>query len=312
MKWTLKTSLLLTAALGMIALGACDDDDDGNGIVTPPVEAQIVGTWLSAGDDVAPLLVAVFNIDSVRVTFFDNNTVRLEQHTENGAWTTNTGIYTVQDVADNPIDEFVASYSNPSFTQEGIIRIFEASPDSMWLEVVQTEPNIGAMVPTPDGGFGADPALGNSNIQVYRRISDEGTPPPDIQVLGTWLSAGDDVAPLLVTVFDIDSVRVTFNANQTLTLEQHIEGGAWTTNTGTYAVTDTPNNPIDEFEASYSNPSFTQEGIIRIFEASPDSMWLEVVQTEPNIGAMVPTPDGGFGADPALGNSNIQVYRRVE
>ena len=42
---------------------------------------------------------------------------------------------------------------------------------------------------------------------------------------GTWLSAGTNVAPLLVALFNYDSVRVVFGAN-TVDLSSHIAGGA--------------------------------------------------------------------------------------
>ena len=70
MEKTLKLALIATLALGLLALGACsDDDDDGdNGGTNPPVPEAWEGTWLSAEDDVAPILVTVFDYDSVRVS----------------------------------------------------------------------------------------------------------------------------------------------------------------------------------------------------------------------------------------------------
>ncbi|MCB2211618.1 hypothetical protein KQI52_05845 [bacterium] len=127
-------------------------------------------------------------------------------------------------------------------------------------------------------------------------------------MVGTWFSGGDDVAPLLIQL-QIDSVRVTFNDDNTVDLDQHITGGAWVSNTGTWGIVESDGD-IHEFTATYDNPSFTQEGIIMIDESEdPDMMQLEVVQTNPDIGAEVPTVDGGFGST-AIGDINVQTYRK--
>jgi len=54
--------------------------------------------------------------------------------------------------------------------------------------------------------------------------------------------------------------------------------------------------------------AFSQEGIMQVIDASPDSIKLEVVQTLPDIGAVPRTPATGFGSDAALGTANIQKY----
>ena len=56
------TKILLIALMGLMLLVSCEDtknDDNEN-----DVDAWI-GTWLSAGADVAPILVALFAYDSV-------------------------------------------------------------------------------------------------------------------------------------------------------------------------------------------------------------------------------------------------------
>ncbi len=299
MNKTLKFALLATLALGLVALAACSSDDGGT--APPPVDDTTwLGTWLSAGNDVAPLLVTLFNYDSVRVTFNENNTVVLESHPEGGAWTTLNGVYDVTESPDGSIDAIAINYS--AFEQEGIIEVFKASPDSLLLEAVQTVPDIGAVPPTPADGFGANAALGTTNVQRYRRVATD-------PWVGTWLSAGDNVAPLLVTLFDYDSVRVTLNENNTVMLETHPSGGSWSTLNGVYTVNESATGDIDAIAINYS--AFEQEGIVEIYSASPDSMWLEVVQTVPDIGAVPPTPADGFGANAALGMTNIQRYERT-
>jgi hypothetical protein len=167
MKTTLKYLWLMTLIAALVGVAACsDDDDDDNGGTTPPVPDAWVGKWISAGDDVAPILVAFSGYDSVYVTMNENNTLVLETHNDADGWVVTNGTFAITESENGDIDGFAATY--PTYEQEGIIQIFSASVDSMWLEVVAT--NIGATIPTVEAGFGADPTLLDSNIQVYRRV----------------------------------------------------------------------------------------------------------------------------------------------
>lgn len=154
---------VLIALLGLMLLVSCEDSKNDD----KDAEADVwIGTWLSAGTDVAPILVALFAYDSVRVEFKDDNTLTLESHVANGAWTSTPGTYVITESADGDIHGFAANYT--AFEQEGIIEIIG---DDMRLEAVQTVPDIGATIPTVAAGFGADPALGIWNIQKYKKVS---------------------------------------------------------------------------------------------------------------------------------------------
>ncbi len=126
--------------------------------------------------------------------------------------------------------------------------------------------------------------------------------------IGTWLSAGTNVAPILVAVFNYDSVRVTINEDKTVTTDSHVKNGAWTSTTGTWAVTKSASGDVHSVEFVY--PAFSQEGILQVTTGTPDQLKLEVVQTVPDIGATPRTPDTGFGSDATLGAANIQTYVR--
>lgn len=123
--------------------------------------------------------------------------------------------------------------------------------------------------------------------------------------VGSWLSAGANVAPLLVNLFNYDSVRVVMNDDQTLTLSTHVAGQAWADLDGTYTVTKSASGDVHSIEISY--PAFDQGGIIQVVA---DTLKLEVVQTNPDIGATPRTPATGFGSDVTLGTINIQTYIR--
>ncbi len=158
--------LLLISMIGILLIVGCEEDTDTDEALT--ASEAIVGTWLSTGDNIAQLLVYYFNYDSVRVEFTEDNIVTLESHVADGAWTTLPGIYSVTESEEGDIHVFTADYS--AFVQTGIIQITDGDPDLLKLEAVQTEPDIGATVPTVDGGFGADPVLTTTNIQTYVRV----------------------------------------------------------------------------------------------------------------------------------------------
>jgi len=174
MRTTLKLFLVLLAVLAMMNFVACSDDDDDNGGTNPPPPAADpwVGTWLSAGDNVAPLLQGdPFNLDTLRVHFNEDQTVTTEQHVEGGAWTTLAGTYQVTEAATGDIHSIFIDYtSGVTAEQEGIVQVIEGSPDTLKLEVVQTVPDYGFVPRTPETGFGSDPVYGATNIQTYVRI----------------------------------------------------------------------------------------------------------------------------------------------
>jgi len=128
--------------------------------------------------------------------------------------------------------------------------------------------------------------------------------------IGTWLSANANVAPLLaVAPFNIDSVKVVFRDNQTLTMSSHVKAGAWTTLEGTYVVTKSATGTIHSIAIVYT--AYSQGGIIEVTEGTPDTMKLEVIQTVPAIPFTPRTPETGFGSDATLGVLNIQKYIRI-
>ncbi len=165
----MKKLIYLLIVLLSISFAACSDDD-GDGGTDPIDDAKPwVGTWLSAGTNVAPILVAVFNYDSVRVTMTEANTVTLESHVKDGAWTAFPGVYTVTESSSGNVHSININYT--AFEQEGIVEVVAGNPDQLKLEAVQTVPDIGATPRTPATGFGSDAQLGIANVQTYVRIN---------------------------------------------------------------------------------------------------------------------------------------------
>jgi len=145
------------------------------------------------------------------------------------------------------------------------------------------------------------------------------TPEPtaDEVLVGEWYSAGDNVAPLLSTYFDADSVYAKFNDDNTYVVEQFNIGNETTiadaTFTGTYTATLSVEGNVHLISLAQENPYVAEaSGIFEIVE-SPEVLWYEVVQTS-GTQNIPPTVDGGFGSSNGgtLGDSNIQKFIRID
>lgn len=125
---------------------------------------------------------------------------------------------------------------------------------------------------------------------------------------GTWLSAGENVAPLLVSLYQTDTVRVTFTGS-TIILEEHRTESGWRADqVGSFMLGDDSVQDIHGIEIDYTEAlAYEQAGIVRVLEANPDEMQLEVVV--PYL-AHPPTPEDGFGAMPSLGSMITQLFAR--
>ncbi|MCA9734451.1 MAG: hypothetical protein H6696_20075 [Deferribacteres bacterium] len=153
---------VLIIFVSLVSFVACDKDSDSG--TNNNTEKAWVGVWLSSGTNVAPILVTLFNYDSVRVTIESDNTVKTESHIAGGAWSSVEGVYTVTESSSGDVHTVEFVYA--AFSQAGIMQV---TGDNMQLEVVQTVPDIGATPRTPATGFGSDAALGALNIQKYVR-----------------------------------------------------------------------------------------------------------------------------------------------
>ena len=170
-KWNLL--LVLVLALGMtFAIVGCDDDDDDDDNTTgpsePTMEEMMVGTWESTGDLVAPLLVALYSTDTVQVTFTETVvTTREHRAGETNAWVADqVGTFTLGTDVQDDIYGITIDYTEAvAFQQQGIIKVKDATVDTLWLEVVI--PNL-ATPPTPADGFGT--TVDGTNIQTYVRV----------------------------------------------------------------------------------------------------------------------------------------------
>lgn len=165
------SKLTLYALMLTMAIGACkrQDADDNNNTGPQPVGLQ--GKWQSSKQNVAPLLVTLFQIDSIYVEFRTNNTYEVRQWNREGVQLpTLSGTYTQSKSNVGNIWTIRVEQTQPSaIISEGI---FEITDNTMKYEVVQTQPDIQAVPPTPQGGFGSTNggALGTLNVQTYVKV----------------------------------------------------------------------------------------------------------------------------------------------
>lgn len=167
----MKKTIIFGMLLAVMFVACNKSDDDGP--ETDPQKIGIVGEWYSSGSNVAPLLVAFFQIDSIYAKFETNNTYVVESFS-GGAKTTFAGTFAQTKSDTGTIWNIVLNQSTPTaVTSTGIFDISTASkPYTMKYEVVQTEPSIGATPPTPSAGFGSSNggALGQNNVQKFIKI----------------------------------------------------------------------------------------------------------------------------------------------
>jgi len=133
-------------------------------------EVELVGTWLSEGENVAPLLVQVANLVSVEA-IFEDITYEVNSEDGDGAMYQQVGTWTAELCPGSETKyRIVLEQTAPSaLTAEGIYEIDGCmDPAMMRYEVIQTQPDLGYPAPTCDDDFGAG-AFGADNIQIFLR-----------------------------------------------------------------------------------------------------------------------------------------------
>lgn len=165
-----KKAIFAALVLAVFGLTACDEETTG----TEDEVDELVGTWVSKGSDVAPGLAQLLLVDSIYATFNEDGTYLVLNYA-NGSDQPGelTGTYVAGDQPEGEIRSILLNQANPALTSEGI---FQVSGSTMQYEVVQTEPDIGALAPTVEGGFGSTVVQGTATgaywIQNYDRVPD--------------------------------------------------------------------------------------------------------------------------------------------
>jgi lipopolysaccharide export system protein LptA len=139
----------------------------------------------------------------------------------------------------------------------------------------------------------------------------------DLGIMGKWLSEGANVAPLLVTYFNVLKVEAEFKTDYTYKVNQFNVGNTTTTPdlifTGTYVIEKSTTGNIWTITCNQELPyAAAASGIFEV-KTNPEVMWYEVVQTT-GTQNVPPTPQAGFGSSNggSLGTINIQKFVRVQ
>jgi hypothetical protein len=173
MRTTLFWSFTLAAAVAGMMLAGCGNAVavGGNGTQDEP----IVGSWVSQGADVAPLLAgAPFNNTKITATFQNDGSYSVVSFDTSNKEIDYAGTYQIMPSGVGNIIQIRASQVMPSTAQaEGMYQIDTTQmPARMQYEVVQTQPTNGLQPPTPDKGFGSTLYNGtqiSTLIQKYSR-----------------------------------------------------------------------------------------------------------------------------------------------
>lgn len=173
MRTTLLLSLALAAGLVGMLLAGCGTAVDVSGAGSQ--DQAIVGTWLSQGADVAPLLAgAPFNNVKITATFKNDGTYSVVSIDTSNKELDYSGTYQIMPSSVGNIVEIRLSEVAPSTAEvEGMYQIDGTQmPERMQYEVVQTQPTNGLQPPAPDKGFGSTVYNGmqiSTLVQKYSR-----------------------------------------------------------------------------------------------------------------------------------------------
>ncbi len=173
MRTTIVLSITLAAAVAGMMLAGCGNAVDVNG--TGMQQQPIIGTWVSQGADVAPLLAgAPFNNVKITATFKNDGSYSVVGIDSSNKEIDYTGTYQIMQSGVGNIIQIRLSQVMPSTAQaDGMYQIDTSqTPNRMQYEVVQTQPTNGLTPPTPDKGFGSTVYNGmqiSTLIQKYSR-----------------------------------------------------------------------------------------------------------------------------------------------
>ncbi len=164
-----KISVYFMIVLLSLTFFSCKSD---NGVTEPEkVQEDIVGVWVSEGENVAPLLVALLNVTKLTAVFNPDGTYAVTQEDTTGSSFTLAGTYSVSKSNVGNIYTIKVNQQSPiPVTSEGIYEIDKSTtPWTMKYEIVQTNPSIAATPPTPEGGFGStnNGVMGTMNVQKF-------------------------------------------------------------------------------------------------------------------------------------------------
>jgi len=160
----------------------------------------------------------------------------------------------------------------------------------------ETEIEDGAIVYTADAGFSGQDTFTYTVSDGDNTATGTVVVNVTLQVVGEWVSEGEDLGQFLVDLFGTERVTATFNADGTYNVFEERTDGSTVEYDGTYTASVPGVGDIREITLDQDLPfDSIAEGIYEI-DLENGTMTYEVAQTTPDIGATPPTPEGGFGS----------------
>ncbi len=163
-------------ALALFACAPDDVTDEAKGDTADTADTadaggpgDLVGDWVSQGDDISALFQSTF-FDYTRIdaSFAADGSYHVAALNGDGETTAFTGTYSV-DVTTNPGTILLTQATPSAASSQGIWQVVD---EVLTYEVVQTTPDYGYTPPTPESGFGStsgpniEPGV---NVQTYRK-----------------------------------------------------------------------------------------------------------------------------------------------
>lgn len=213
---------------------------------------------------------------------------------DNGAPTATADTATALEATAETID-VLANDTDPDGDDLMITAVGTASNGSV--EIVD-----GEVVYTSDLGFSGQDSFTYTVSDGSNTATGTVTVDVVLQLVGTWLSEGANVAPGLVQLFGTTRVDATFEANGTYEVLELRGAEDEEDYSGTYEVEvsdfeDENGNPIYTITLNQALPTpLTSQGIYA-FGNDGESLRYEVIQTQPEIQGFTPaTAEAGFGS----------------
>lgn len=112
---------------------------------------------------------------------------------------------------------------------------------------------------------------------------------------GSWKSDGENLSQVWKELFDAQSITANFSASKTYTMTIVNTGGTPVTTSGNYVISDSGIDGIWTLTLNQIAPvAATFDGIMKAVDNYV--LNVEIVQTDPYINAIAPTPEGGLGS----------------
>lgn len=163
-------------AIAVIGLASCKKDDDTNNDdnTNKDTKVGIMGDWEAT--DISGVLTGLGYDDSLFVSFNEDFTYEVKSYIQ-GIEYVLVGTYSQEESGEGNIwnitlNQVSMNGAPVELTSQGIFEVYDGTPETMWYEIVQTNPEIsGVTAPTAADGFGSTSggAFGTTNIQKYVR-----------------------------------------------------------------------------------------------------------------------------------------------